>query len=58
MLPLTESIKQRFKKESLMILSRKYSLYEDVQEDSCEKMGKRGKKTAIVCWMQCILENM
>ena len=43
MLPLTESIKQRFKKESLMILSRKYSLYEEVQEDfwnSCEKMGK------------------
>ena len=49
---------QRFKKGNLMILYRKYSLYEDVQEDSCEKMGKRGKKTAIVCWMQCILENM
>ena len=31
MLPLTENIKQRFKKESLMILSRKYSLYEEVQ---------------------------
>ena len=61
MLPLTESIKQCFKKESLMILSRKYSLYEEVEGDfwnSCEKMGKRGKKTAIVCWMQCILENI
>ena len=43
MLPLTESIKQCFKKESLMILSRKYSLYEEVEGDfwnSCEKMGK------------------
>ena len=43
MLPLTESIKQCFKKESLMILSRKYSLYEEVEGDfwnSCEKIGE------------------
>ena len=65
MLPLTESIKHRFKKESLMILHRKYSLYEEVKEIfeiPVKKWGnsydKRGKKTAIVCWMQCILENI
>ena len=60
MLPLTESIKQRFKKESFMILSRKYSLYEEVEGDfwNSYSYGKRGKKNAIVCWMQCILENI
>ena len=54
---------QRFKKGNLMILYRKYSLYEEVEEDfwnSCEKIREIpiANANANVCWLQYILENI